>query len=432
VARRAGPAVAVATVAALAWPLTVAAAEPDDLADAPFAVGVDQLFTEAQNDGRQGERGSWELVEGRLGAGGLRLDLGIEAPLVELPVDPGPAVLFGGLNLFGDAGGDVGAGARVDALAAVTLTTCRTNPCRYETTITIPTDDLAPAVRELGEHARLMWVSAELTLVRTFAGGTWLQVLPFMHGGDGALEAVTGTLGAIEPTSGTLFRFGLFPADRATPVPAVPFARPAGFDYAAAVEARRVDGGDDSLPLEAAPARLRVVLDPPCEGSPALTVHDEAGDWVFVERLHQVPELDAPLALPVDVPWWITLHDGGGIDFDQGRLGWGTRIGPIGSDGEPILVEADFDCRVPKGVVRVDGAVVQPVESDAPGAAPTVAPATARPREARTPAASPSAAAAVPTSSGALGGTAAGIAVIIGLIVLVALRGVHRSTDARR
>ena len=214
-------------------------------------------------------------------------------------------------------------------------------------------------------------MSAELTLVRSFGGGTWLQVLPFSFGGNGALEADAGRLGSIASTAGRLFPFGLFPSGQATRLPAEPDLLPAAFDYGADVEHRRRDAGDASKPLPTAPGQLHVRINPPCDGSWVLTLHDEAGDRIFDAGLDGARVIDEELQIPTDVAWWLTLQDGGGIDFDQGRQGTGVRIGPIGTTEQAIAIDAAFDCAVPRGEVRVSEATVQ--GGDTPVAASPVA-----------------------------------------------------------
>jgi len=334
---------------------TARAAEP--VADIPFGVATDQLFTEARNDGRQGEQGRWELVGGRLGAATLDLTFKIDPPRVALPVQPGPAVLYGALHLFGDAGGDVATGGWVDSFVAVTLPPCADAACQSTANVALPLRDLAPAITRLETHGSLMWVSAELTLVRSFGGGTWLQVLPFMAG-DGPLDASAGRLGSIKPAAGKIFPYGLFPSSEATPIPAEPDLLPTGFDYGADVERRRGAAGDASVPLSTAPGLLHVTINPTCEGSSVLTLHDEGGDRIFDAPVTGVPSIDQRLPIPTGIPWWLTMQDGGGIDFDQGRQGSGVRIGPIETAEASIAVNASFDCSVPRGVVRVSEAVV--------------------------------------------------------------------------
>ena len=350
---------------------TMAASPPaaaEQLADVPFGVATDGLFDEARNDGRQGEPGRWDLVQGRLHADALELRFRIQPPRVGLSVQPGPAVLFGALHLFGDAGGDMATGQWVKSFVAVTLPPCADDACVYTADIALPVNDLAPAITRLETHGSLMWASAEMTLVRTFGGGSWLQALPFMFGGAGGLGADAGRLGAIVPTKGTMFPFGLFPSEQATRIPADPDLLPAGFDYRAAVEQRRRDAGDSSLSLPTAPGHLHVAINPTCEGSSVLTLHDEAGDRIFDAPLMGVPSIDERLPIPLGVPLWLTLHDGGGIDFDQGRQGWGVRLGPVGTTEAPIAVDASLDCRVPRGTVRVTEAVVAPTASAATAA----------------------------------------------------------------
>jgi hypothetical protein len=363
---RAAPRLLLAIVAA-----TTLASSADGavrLADIPFGVAMNGLFDEARNDGRQGEPGSWELLGGRLGAEAVELTVRIQPPGVGLPVQAGPAVLFGGLFLSGDAGGDMATGQWVDSFVAETLAPCPGDPCRFAARISLPVHDLAAAIKRLATHGRLLSVSAELTLVRSFGGGTWSQVLPFAFGGAGALEADAGRLGSIGSATGPLFPYGLFPSGQATRLAAEPDLIPAGFDYGADVERRRRDAGDASKPLPTTHGQLHVRINPPCEGSWVLSMHDEAGDRIFDAPLDGTRVIDEQLPLPTGVSWWLTLHDGGGIDFDQGRRGSGVRIGPVGTTETPIAVDAAFDCAVPRGEVRVTDAAQE--ASDAPAATP--------------------------------------------------------------
>jgi hypothetical protein len=347
-------------IAATAMAPSARAAGP--VVNIPFGVATDQLFNESRNDGRQREQGRWELVGGRLGAATLDLTFKIDPPRVGLPVQPGPAVLYAALHLFGDAGGDVATGGWADSFVAVTVAPCAEAACQDIANIALPLRDLAPAITRLETNGSLMWVSAELTLVRSFGGGTWLQVLPFM-GADGPLDAGAGRLGSIKPAAGKIFPYGLFPSSEATSIPADAELLPTGFQYGADVEQRRRDAGDSSMPLTTALGFLRATINPPCQGSFVLTVHDEGGDRILDLPLDGVRTIDKGLTIPVGVPWWLTLQDGGGIDFDQGRQGTGVRLGPIGTDETPIAIDAAFDCSVPRGVVRVDGAIVAPTEA---------------------------------------------------------------------
>jgi len=349
-------------IAAMVMAPSARAAEP--VVNIPFGVATDQLFNETRNDGLQREQGRWELVGGRLGATTLDLTFKIDPPRVGLPVQPGPAVLYGALHLFGDAGGDVATGGWADSFVAVTLAPCAEAACQYTANIALPLSDLAPAISRLETHGSLMSVSAELTLVRSFGGGTWLQVLPFMAA-DGPLDASAGRLGSIKPAAGKIFPYGLFPSSEATAIPADAELLTTGFDYGADVERLRRATGDPSPPLPTAPGHLHVTINPTCEGSSVLTLHDEGGDRIFDAPVTGVPSIDESLPIPIGVPWWLTLQDGGGIDFDQGRQGSGVRLGPIGTTEAGIAVDASFDCSVPRGMVRVSDAVVAPTDSPA-------------------------------------------------------------------
>jgi hypothetical protein len=351
-------------------------------------------------------RGSWQLEGGRLEAGGIRLRLVIEPTRHGLPVASGPAVLFGGLSLFGDAGGDIGLSVRVDGLAAVPVGRCNDSACRYEAEIALPTADLPAAIRRLEEHGSLSSVSADLTLARTFGAGTWLQVFP-LHPGeeDGPLAEAGGRLGAIAPVAGTLFPFGLFPANEATPVPGEFFASGEELDYRAVVERIRAENDDPTTPLQVASGRLRVVFDPPCDHTATLTMQDDAGNRVFDTDAFEVETVDEDIDIPVGIAWHLTLHDGGGIDLDQGRQGWGVRVGEIVTDGTPIVVDVRFDCREAVGLIRLTGGIAQPTER----------PATAAPQ------------ATEDARPGALGATPVGLIVILLVTGLVLLLGIGAS-----
>src|SRR5574338_734061 len=91
-----------------------------------------------------------------------------------LPVRSGPAVLFGGLILYGDAGGDVGIEVRVPTIVHKLIPACLDDDaCRYTVDISIPTDDLPAAINRVEQDGDLIWVGANLTLVRTFGAGQW-------------------------------------------------------------------------------------------------------------------------------------------------------------------------------------------------------------------------------------------------------------------
>lgn len=257
-----------------------------------------------------------------------------------------------------------------------------------------------------------MWVGVNLTLVRTFGAGQWLQVLPLQPASDGALGARAGRLGSIEGTEGTLFPFGLFPANQATPIPTGGgWMFTTAFDYGKAVERLRKQADDVSNAIPSVDAALRVGITPTCDHAARLTLHDDAGDRVFDAEAFDTPLIAGDARLPIGVTWHLTLQDGGGIDFDQGRQGWGVRIGDIESDGSPIEINATFDCAIPAGSLELVRAGLA-----------TEAPSTngATPRDAGSPAPS-----ADPTS--ASDGTPAlmvGLVVVIigGLVVLVPIR----------
>ena len=96
--------------------------------------------------------GSWRISRARYDADGrLRLRVIVRPFAGSLGLDPGPAVLFGTVELLGgDGGGEVGWFADVKQVARTNVRPCRAGPsCVYRATITLPTDRI-DAVRRPG------------------------------------------------------------------------------------------------------------------------------------------------------------------------------------------------------------------------------------------------------------------------------------------
>ena len=156
------------------------------------------------------EGGEWRVVGGGLGRDDrLTLDLEVRPPAISVPLEPGPAVLFGTLGLYGDAGGDVATGASIPRIVATVLPACPDPAdCVYRGSITLRTDRL-PRLAEGVRNAE-DWISAVigLTLVRSFAQGTWLQVLPLY---DETRNEPGGRVGRPRHISSRMLALGAFP-----------------------------------------------------------------------------------------------------------------------------------------------------------------------------------------------------------------------------
>jgi hypothetical protein len=342
---------------AAAFPRGVEAADP--LSDLPFAVGDNILFDEETNDGRDGEQGHWRVTRGRMVDGQIALRVVIDPPPHLLEVESGPAVLFAGIEAFGGSG-DVGYTVPMDALATRILPACDDDDCRYVTDVSLPTDEIPGALRRLARVGDLEWITVNMTLVRTFGSGTWLQVLPLLA--DGAARARAGRLGAIRRVGGRVYPFGLFPADRATPVRADRWMFTSRFDYGPVVERLRQRVPDRSDPIRTVKGHVAVDLAASCARAAHLTLHDTAGNRVFDTPLRDERRIEGTFRIPVSGTWRLTLHDGSGIDFARIR-GWGIRIGPIESDGGPIDVRALVDCDAGAGWLIADDQNAAPPSS---------------------------------------------------------------------
>jgi hypothetical protein len=154
--------------------------------------------------------GEWQVTGGGLGPDDrLTLDMEVRPPPISIPLDAGPAMLFARLTLFGDAGGDVGAGTTVRRMIATALPPCPDPAdCVFRGSVTLPTHRLPRLALENRQAESWSAALVSLTLVRTYAQGTWMQVLPLYeenrHGDD-------GTLGRPRSASSRMTALGAFP-----------------------------------------------------------------------------------------------------------------------------------------------------------------------------------------------------------------------------
>ena len=240
----------------------------------------------------------------------------------------------------------------LDALVAVDLEACRPDPaCRFDARVELPLEQVMPALRRLEATTdSILWLEVDATLVRTFAGGTWLQTLPL---GGSTRE---GRLGDIVRVSGIVSQMGLFPAADALPIGAGDGLFTEPFDWAASVERRRRDIGDRSRPMPMADGTLRVAFAPACPTDAGITMHTDAGDVALDVRDIKAgqPEVRRAFSIPIDTTFRLSVHDGWGIDYGM-RGGWGMRVlDVIRSSGEPLALEVTVDCA---------RALIQPTEA---------------------------------------------------------------------
>ena len=357
----------------------VAAADP--LANVNFAVGDIELFGGPAGVVSSADRGSWSFERGRMVNGRLELHLRITPTQPTMPLKSGPAVLFAGLDLYGDAGGDVGMGVSVGPIVQTVVPACADDAaCHYEVDVSIPTAELPKAIASLEKNGDLIWVSADLTLVRTFGGGEWLQVLALAQGPLGIQQAAAGRLGAMEPTHGDIVPTGLFPAIRATPT-ATGNGNLGYLDYRPIVEALRSKAGDDTTAGPMVDVALHVEIHPICRYWTELTLHDRQGNFLFYANENvEHPVIDESTRMPAASPWYLRLDGGDGGD----PL---VELGPIQPDGSgsPLAINATIDCSKPAGTMTLTGAAMaspiptrRPLSSVGP-LAPTIAPTATAP-----------------------------------------------------
>lgn len=382
--RRGGATLALALLIASLGPAPASAADP--LAKVALAIASETIFDTPSLGGEFGEPGSWALERGRMANGQLTLHLEITPVRQTLRVKSGPAVLFAAFSLYGDAGGDVGIDMNVRPVTAQVIPACADDDhCRYAVDVSIPLAGLADAIARLEQHGNLIWVSADMTLVRTFGGGRWLQVAAFQRSETAAPGASGGRLGSVVATHGVLNWSGLFPASEAIPIPDPNSEANPPLDYGSIVESLRKQAGDTTEPPPAVDVDLNVRIVRSCVGWMELTFHDDLGNSAFyANEIPDHPEMHASTSMPVGSPWFLTLDGGDGV---QAPI---VRLGPIQSDGSgaPVTVSATMDCATRTGTLTLTGAVT-PTPNPTRPPLPSVGPVVPTLQPSATPAATP-------------------------------------------
>lgn len=280
------------------------------------------------------EGGEWRVVGGGLGRDDrLTLEVEIRPPDISVLLEPGPAVLFGSLGLYADAGGDVATGASVPRVVATVLPPCPDpTDCVYQGSITLPTHRL-PRLAERVRNAE-DWISAVigLTLVRTFAQGTWLQVLPLY---DESRHEPDGRVGRPRHISSRMLALGAFPvgprelwSKRERPV-------------LGRIERLR-ESIDDLSGLPDAQPLLIDIGTAAC--TPGWTIATATGD-VLVDVTRGGPSVPVRVEAPVGAEWTVSVPNFG---RGQGTGDPPHTFGPFSSDA-PGLVSGfvtydPYDC----------------------------------------------------------------------------------------
>lgn len=311
--------VTLVAVASGTLPTVVTAGPPLDLAD---------LTIKYLSDGpRLGTgysvsdpRGTWTILGGTLGRDDrMTLDVEIRPPAPSVPLDAGPAILFGMISLAGDAGGDVGVNVHVRRVVVQVLPPCDPTDCVHRIAVTLPTHLLVRMAREA--EARY-WVSIEvsLSLVRTFAQGTWVQHLALY---DEQREfGENGTIA--QPASFTSSLAG----GGATPVDLVRAREPRSRASLDLVERLRT-GTDDPSRL---PVTVPLLVDIVASGcTPGYSIVTATGDTLLDRR-----------ALGASGP--VRLETPGGTEWTVvvPSLWWGSSdanltVGPIAVGGPTVI-----------------------------------------------------------------------------------------------
>jgi hypothetical protein len=298
------------------------------------------------------QAGSWAIERGRLLPNGqLALVVKVQSPVPVLPVRAGPAVLFGSIALRAD---DSAAKAVVPDVAHAVARPCSPElPTCLRARIVLPTDRISEAAAGAPEVASWWAAVASLALVRTFAQGSWLQVLPLdtsVATWPAMISAEAGTLAQPRSFASPLRSFGLFTADQGrrwlrtsravAPDETVPMLR--------VVERIRANGAGDEteLPLT---YRLHLDVDPGDCGS--WSIVSSAGDIAWDETGTSGRQTRS-VHVPQETAWYLrspSVSDPGARAPDIAH-----SFGPFTSRSSVLVMSGAWSCGARSGQARMD------------------------------------------------------------------------------
>jgi hypothetical protein len=219
----------------------------------------------------------------------------------------------------------------------------------YRATISLPTDRIAAAAA--GRPGFAIWtsVNVRLTLVRTFAQGAWVQVvpgpMPRRRGGTLArpdtAESRTEVYGLFTPAQGERWLGWRGPGDL-RPVPILRI-----------VEQARLRAQDPSTPVAHVPVRLDI--DPgDCSGWTLMTA---TGDVAYDDVRRDVGRTRTGVAVPPGTTWYVRAPSLENTSWPPDTV---HTFGPFVAPDEPFALTGAFSCRRPSGDITMStGSAIQ-------------------------------------------------------------------------
>jgi hypothetical protein len=279
--------------------------------------------------------GTWEVVDARRrGDGKLLLELAMDPPEPGIPVEPGPAMVFASLGVHGDLGGDVAWSLGFGRMVQAAAKPCSEGQdCELWTRLLLPTHRLGK-VLEQAPNDRAWTMSIDLTLIRSFDQGDWLQIIPLRkrvaEGGD------AGTLGDPGRFRGWMHNEGSFAAEQAERWTDGLSQSQRGYPALAALEQRRLNKGDSSAEAVAAP----VAVDVEARACRGWTLATSSGDIAFDIDVAVSGRQSLAFDLPVGSEWYVMSPSLQVVDSHT-EAEW---FGPFAVEPSGIRIEGDWAC----------------------------------------------------------------------------------------
>ncbi len=297
----------------------------------------------------QGSGGEWWVERANLRPDGrLTLHLAIDPIETTVPLDPGPAVLFASAHLSGD-GGSVGLGARVGKPVHVTTRPCRgSQRCEMRANVVLPTHRLESAAAGVRHPATWHALGVNLTLVRTFGQGTWVQVLPLEGRG------LTGRVGTVSDP-GTFKAhtryFGAFPLEQGERWLAN-LPREVRYEPVLRITERIRQKGDESQIPESVPFQLDVDAGD-CLG---WSLMNATGDIAFDETERLFGREVRTVDVPVGSEWYVRSPSLENLDMPSETV---HSFGPFSADSDGLRIEGSWRCGEVSGDVTTSALAAQ-------------------------------------------------------------------------
>lgn len=284
--------------------------------------------------------GTWTITDVRTDNDEmLRFHVSVTPPAPGSPLEAGPAVIGAGVSFIGSRYRELRYARDVETVFAK-AGDCSGEPCTYEADVAL---DLGRVQRAMDARPDVRPTSVEvnLSLIRTYGQGEWIQVLSLLIPEQGGVPSpVHGTLRRPKAAEGAIAAGGI---RRAADVRAAREGRRRARELADMVEASRVRQGDASAVLPTVEVETHVEL-VGCEPWEPIWMVDDWGAVALDRHAGEVDPGGETISVPDRGSWRLAMGDPFPELSDDTATAMAGWFETAGSD---LRVSATFDCTIP-------------------------------------------------------------------------------------